>query len=173
MKLKNLIKKPQKQKLKEIKTFHTTIKSRKKHVRIDQKAKNKSNKKAVVLWSIVISLFGLVAALSAAAYVYNSFIIKSFDSGEIISPGEQNIIQLDVARQILIDKNIDVQKLEYGSGSAALNLQIEDGPAVYFSESLIFEKQADILSRILSSLKNEGKNARIVDLRYNRPIVKY
>ncbi len=173
MKLKNLIKKPPRQNPKENKTFRTSIKSKKKHTRIDQREKNKSSKSIKILAVVILGVFAAVVILFLMASLYNSIILKSLNSKKIISPGVQNIITIDEARRILIEKDIRIKTLEYSSGSAALSLTIENGPVVYFSSGVLFEEQADILYRLLSSLKMEGRSARIIDLRYNRPIVKF
>jgi len=173
MKLKNFIKKQPPQPAKGTKTFHTTLKPNKKPTRASEKFERKSKKRTVLLILCAILIFLLASILFIVAFFYNNFILEKIDSKTIISPGSQNVIELDSARQILLENDINIENFGYSSGSSFLTLSIEEGPTVYFSNTVKFLQQAEILDKILYSLKSEGKNARIIDLRYNRPIVKF
>lgn len=173
MKLKNFIKKQKKEIARETKTFHTTLKPTKKQTRASEKASEKSKKRTNFLIFIGFSLLGLAVALFVLAFLYNNYILKKISSEEIISPGNLNVIEIDEARQMLLDKDIKIENFEYASGSSTLLLSIVEGPVVYFSDTVVFKEQAEILDKILYSLKSEGKEAKVIDLRYNRPIVKF
>jgi len=173
MKLKNFIKNQKKENTRETKTFHTTLKPNKKQTRASEKASEKSQKRTKLLIFVGFVILGFTIILFLLAFIYNNYILNRINSGEIISPGNLNVIEIDKARQILLDKDIKIENFGYASGSSTLLLSIEDGPTVYFSDIVEFENQAEILDKILYSLKSEGKTAKIVDLRYNRPIVKF
>ena len=173
MKLKNFIKKQKFQPAKETKTFHTTLKPSKKQTRASEKSQQKSKKRTLWLIFYAVLIFFAVALLFLAAFLYKNYIYKKIDSSIIVSPGTQNVIELDSARQILLDKDINIEKFGYSSESSVLTLSLREGATVYFSNSVGFSQQAEILEKLLYSLKSEGKNARVIDLRYNRPIVKF
>ena len=172
MKLKNFIKRQKPLPVKDTKTFHTSVKPGKKTTRASEKNSHKSKKRIVNLTLIAIGIFIVVAFLSMAAFLYRNYILEKLNPDTIISPGTQNVIELDSAREILVQNGVDFSNFGYASGSSQLTLTI-NGTTVYFSNSLEFEKQVKILADIMYSLKSEDKNARIIDLRYNRPIVKF
>lgn len=173
MKLKNFIKKQKTPLKKETKTFHTTLKPNKKQTRASEKFNKKTKRRTVLLIFFAVLIFIVVSILFIAAFLYKNFILQKIDSSTIISPGSQNVIELDKAREVILEKNIKIDSFGYASGSSLLTLSIEEGATVYFSNSIEFLQQAELLNKILYSLKSEGKNARIIDLRYNRPIVKF
>ena len=172
MKLKNFIKK-QKRERSETKTFHTTFKPAKKQNRAKEKAHHKFSKRTILLIRAGVIIFIAVILLFIAAFLYNNYISVQINSQDIISPGKQNVIELDIARQLIIDSDIKIEKFGYASGSSVLELKIEDGATVYFSNSINFTEQAELLKKILYSLKSEDKKPLVIDLRYNRPIVKF
>lgn len=173
MKLKNFLKKEKREKIRETKTFNTNLKPQKKQTRADGKAKERSKKRTFFLIIFAVLIFTLACTLFAVAFIYNNYIFKKINSSEILTPGKLTVIEFNDAKNILAKNDIDIQDFGYVSGSAQLSLKIEDGPTVYFSESVEFLDQVEILKSILYTLKNEGKNARFIDLRYNRPIVKF
>ncbi len=173
MKLKNFIKKTNPKIEKDSKTFRTNLKSGKKLNRASQKAQVKSKKRIIILILLSLCIFTAVLALFIAGFIYRNYILDQIRTDSIISPGSQNVIEVNKARDILIEKDIAINELNYSSESASLTLQIIDGPIVYFSNSQDFMKQAEMLSEILYSLKNEDRSAVIIDLRYNKPIVKF
>lgn len=172
MKLKNFIKKSKK-KVKKVKTFHTTIKQDKKQTRADNKLQLKSNKKIILLTILSALIFLVVVVLFLIGFFYKNYLLKEISTKKIIIPGAQNVVEVDKARQILVGFNIKIKSFGYSTSSAALTLKIESGPVVYFSEAVEFLKQAEVLEKILYSLKSEDGSARVIDLRYNRPIVKF
>lgn len=173
MKLKNFIKKQKLPLVKETKTFHTTLKPSKKQTRASEKLQKRSKKRTAFLILCAIFIFLVVSVLFLAGFFYRNYILEKIDTKTIISPGTQNVIVLDSAREILVDKDINIASFGYASGSSILTLTVEEGTTIYFSTNVEFEKQADILDKIFYSLKSEGRNAKIIDLRYNRPIVKF
>jgi len=173
MKLKNFIKKQKTKKAKETKTFHTTLKPVKKQNRAKEKAHHKFSKRTFFLIRAGIVIFIIVILLFIVAFLYNNYISGQINSKDIITPGRQNVIELDPARQLIIDNDIKIESFGYGSGSSILKLKIEEGATVYFSNSIKFSEQIELLKKILYSLKTEDKKALVIDLRYNRPIVKF
>jgi len=123
---------------------------------------------------IAILIFTLILLISLGGYFYKSFIEKKLQEEIILSPGQQNIINVDDAKKILLEHSVSIGSAGYASGSGVFTLKIEGGgPTVYFSENLDFKEQVKLLKRILENLNLEDKDARVIDLRYNKPIVKF
>ncbi len=118
-------------------------------------------------------MFSVSVLLFFGVYLYSYYFHPKINNNEILSPGVINVVEIEKARRLLIEKEIAIQSFNYSSGSASLVLIIEKGPTVYFSQTASFDKQAELLGKILDSLKSEGRNAKIIDIRYNRPIVKF
>ena len=76
--------------------------------------------------------------------------------------------------QELASHNIEFDKIVQSTGSARLYTQIKDGPTVVFSDSKNADSQVSSLQLILRHLTIEqGKKAKLIDLRFNKPIVKF
>ncbi len=173
MKLKNFIREPKKGQVKGRKTFHTKNKFNKKSSRVDEREKTKKNKRSVVIIILGTSIFVIAVILSGLAYFYNSFVLPRVDRGEILLPGEQFVIEMDKARNTLEGQGISIKSFGYSSESGALTLVIDDNQAVYFSDTANFSEQVNLLIEIRNNLRSQDRNAKIIDLRYNRPIVKF
>lgn len=173
MRLKNFIAKQKSPKVKETRTFRTSIKPAKKETRASEKKSLKLVKRLRVLLFAGGAILLLVFILSLIAFFYRNYIIERLKPGEIISPGVPRVIQIYEAEEILKKNNIEFSDFGYASGSSVLSLTLDEGTHVYFSNSTDFNGQAQILADIVYTLKSEGKNASIIDLRYNRPIVKF
>jgi len=172
MKLKNFIKKPKKKEVKEQKTFnlHKKLKNTQ---RIEKKTNLKKNRIVYVSTIFSLILFTSAVIIFILGLFYNYVLEKKISSNEIISPGSQNVIEISEARRIILDKGINIRSFEYSSSSGALTLVIDNDSTVYFSDQIDFLKQVELLDKIIYSLKAEDKKAKIIDLRYNRPIVKF
>lgn len=173
MKLKNFISKQKQKQVKETKTFRTSIKPDNKKNRASEKKSIKFSKRIRFLMLVGVFILAAVLLMALVAFFYRNYIIERLKPDEIISPGIQKVIDLESARQFLKENNIQYSNFGYASGSADLSLTLSEDTIVYFSSTTDFHNQAEILADIIYSLKSEGKNASIIDLRYNRPIVKF
>lgn len=172
MKLKNFIKTPKKEEIKNKKSFHL-IKKSSKQSRAAEKEKTKKNKRAYKITYIAGLLFIIAGLIFSSVFFYFNYVMPKINTSDILVPGDINIIEISEARQILSENDIEIQKLEYSSSSAGLILNTKEGTEIFFSDTVKFDEQVILLKKILTSLKNQDKNARVVDLRYNRPIVKF
>ena len=173
MKLKNFIKKSKKENDKARKAYISNTKVNRKPSRAEEKKKIKSTRRVIVLNIISVALFVAALVLFVSVYLYHTFIVKRLKNKEIISPWIQNAVQVSDAERILKEELIQIGSIEYSTASGALTLVIKDGPTVYFSDNVTFGDQALLLKKILKSLKLEDRSARVIDLRYNKPIVKF
>lgn len=172
MKLRNIIKKSPKKELKIKKNFNTRKKFTSPPNRAEEKTNKRKNKFIIRLSYISVIIFAAAVILLLAAYVFNYFIFQRLGSPDIITPGTSNTIQTESASSMLREKNIQIGALGYASSSGVFRLQTNN-TLVYFSESIDFEIQVDLLRKIIDNLKLENKEAKLIDFRYNKPIVKF
>lgn len=81
--------------------------------------------------------------------------------------------QLDDLRKRIEEKGIELSSLEMSSKSALIIGKIKNGPKIYFSEDKDVEWQASSLQLIVSRLTIDNKKPNLIDLRFDKPIVKY
>ena len=76
-------------------------------------------------------------------------------------------------RNALADAKVEYTTVAISSASGALRADLPEGTQVYFSYKNDLKWQISSLQRILIRLTIENKVPSVIDLRYNRPIVKF
>lgn len=71
-------------------------------------------------------------------------------------------------------EGLTFEPIKRSTGSARLYTTLQDGPTVVFSDSKNPQAQVSSLQLILTRLTIEqGKNAKLIDMRFNKPVVKF
>jgi hypothetical protein len=81
--------------------------------------------------------------------------------------------QMEALETVLAEKNIMYEKISEASVSAAIAIQIKDGPLVFFSKSDDPARQVTSLQLILARLTIDNKKVTSIDLTGAKPIVKF
>ncbi len=76
-------------------------------------------------------------------------------------------------RQKLDQKNLSFEDLKVSTQEAAVIGKVKGGPTVIFSKSRALDWQVDSLQLIMTRLTIDKKDPVLVDLRYDKPIVKF
>lgn len=119
---------------------------------------------------IFISLVFLFFIFQSAIPLFKA--VNNTQSKNIIKPLGISTSKLDIEKK-LKEKNIIVESLDESTRSALIIAKIADGPKVYFSKNLDPSWQVNSLLLIISKLTIDNKKPTLVDLRYDRPIVKF
>lgn len=134
-----------------------------------QRPQNKSKFPKIVL--TVAGIVILVAVLSLLLYAV-SFLFPQNQSHQFLDPYEKTS-DVSALKKSLDDANLFPDKIMIASNDASIVVQLEHGPTVYFSPEQDFKIQVSSLQLIISRLTIEKKQPNIVDLRYDKPIVKF
>lgn len=134
-----------------------------------QKLQNKSRFPKIIL--MIAGIVVLIAALSVLLSVVSSFFPKS-QTHNFLDPYEKNN-DVSVLKKDLEEANLFPEEVTVASSDASIVVQLDHGPTVYFSPDQDFKTQVSSLQLIISRLTIEKKQPNIVDLRYDKPIVKF
>lgn len=137
-----------------------------------RRSTRKKLKKIVVLViAIIIAL--LVGFLGILLLRDFSFSIPRFSNNieQIINPNATYSIS-DI-RDALAKAKIEYTTVTISSTSGSLRADLDKGTQVYFSYDKKIDWQISSLQSILLRLTIENKIPTVIDLRYNRPIVKF
>lgn len=137
-----------------------------------RRSTRKKVKKIVILSTSLVVVF-LISLLLYLFFRDFSFSIPKFSnhSGEIINPNATYSIS-DI-RDALAQAKIQYTTVTISSSSGSLRADLDKGTQVYFSYEKEINWQISSLQSILQRLTIENKIPTVIDLRYNRPIVKF
>ena len=117
----------------------------------------------VVLVILAFSFF------KSSISVFNKFAEGSPDG--IVKP-LGSFANTENIKTLLDDKNIILESID-ATGSSVIIAKIKGGPQVYFSKTHDASWQVNSLQLILSKLTMDNKKPNLIDLRFDRPIVKF
>jgi hypothetical protein len=80
---------------------------------------------------------------------------------------------IDDFEKALASKNIVFETISMASGSSDFVAKLKDGPRVYFSQEKDVDFQVNTLQLIIQRLTIDRRAVISVDLRYDKPIVKW
>lgn len=136
-----------------------------------QLKKDKSKKKVKFFFK---ALFFLIVILLIFEYLYFNFSF-SFSLGKItyISPLSKN----KVSNTVLLSEKLEKKNISFtsvtASSDASLVVKLKEGSVVILSSKKDIESQISSLQLILSRLTIEGKKLKVLDFRYDSPVVSF
>ena len=136
--------------------------------------KKRSLKRKLQQISFVILL---VICLGVFIYFLSSLIapvqkLMRVSSSTLIVPTVQTY-SIDDFEKALAHKNIMFETISTASGSSGFIAKLKDGPRVYFSQEKDVDFQVNTLQLIIQRLTIDKRAVISVDLRYDKPIVKW
>ena|SRR3990167_11393345 len=117
-----------------------------------------------------IALFFLFGFLAVFEYLYLNF---SFGRTTYISPVAKNKTSKVIHLESELDKNNILYKTVHASSDASLIVELENEGVVILSSKKDIRSQISSLQLILSRLTIEGKKLKILDFRYDNPVVSF
>lgn len=127
---------------------------------------------------IVIYVLGIAFALFFIAGVLftlkNLILDKIFtSSSEILSPQGEAFPDQNQVENIIRNKGLEAESIQFASDSAIVTFVIKKRTTVVLSLSKDLRSQIDLVESIDRQINLDGKQAISIDLRYNKPIVKF
>jgi cell division septal protein FtsQ len=134
--------------------------------------KNRAYKKLLIRFSLFILCLFLFAAVlfSVKVYVIPAIMHKNVS---ILNPLGNGYPDDDQILEILHNKAMDITGIEFASDSASVVFLFHGSTRVYLSKEKDIGGQLDMVDAIYRQVTMDGKQANSIDLRYNKPIVKF
>ena len=130
----------------------------------------KRNKPKRKLFFTITSLLILIVTLILISVFYPSLIYKK---GSLLNPVSKNATREENNLGLMLgSKNIDFSNITTLPDSS-FDITLKDGGTVIFSSKKDLEKQISSLQLILTRLTIEGKKFKILDFRYDNPVVSF
>ena len=130
--------------------------------------KAKTRKRESKILKKIFLLSVLITAILLFAVFRNFSVLTNKDS--LVSPLAQTSSQNVRLEEILLKENVPFSKINVASDSSFL-IVLRDGGEVAISQKKNLESQISSLQVILSRLTIEGKKFRLLDLRFDKPVI--
>lgn len=134
--------------------------------------KQKSYKRLVINISLVVlGLFILATAL----YIIKNTVISKFAEGRrgIIAPQANPYPDDNQIKNVIQNSGLQTSGIIFATNSATVTFYFKKDTFVLMSTKKDIRNQLDLVEAISLQLMSEGKRAIYIDLRYNKPIVKF
>lgn len=139
---------------------------------VEQKKNRRLKKTLGILSLVILALFILIAILIGIRYAFEVY-KGAISSKEIVAGNVTMPESNEELAALFLEDGITIEKLQSSSFSAKLTVQVTNGPKVILSRSKDLKVQVQLLDSILRRLIIEDKKPTVIDLRYNKPIVKF
>lgn len=135
-----------------------------------------SSKKFFIFLGLI--LLGFSSLYTGHLFAKNTpipFFLKSKEPKVVIQPFVEPKKKKISVEELLESKNISYEKISYATTSSTAVITLQKNSFVYIDSSGNIENQIHVLSNVLERLKieNPGKVIGYIDLRYDRPLVKF
>ena len=134
--------------------------------------KHREYKKLIFRFAIIVPiLFLLVASLLAIRmYLLPNIFHKNINMLIPVGNGFPDDSEIE---SILQNKNLEITGIEFASDSASVTFLMHEKTRVILSKEKEIEAQLDLAEAVERQMIEDGKQAISIDLRYNKPIVRY
>lgn len=134
--------------------------------------KHREYKKLLRNFAICVLLLFLIAAIlyGIKMYVVSGVFHKNT---VIINPSGSSLPSNDQILSTLHNKGLSIEDIQFATDSATLIFVMDGKVKVYLSKEKDINDQLDMVEAIDKQMIEDGKQAFSIDLRYNKPIVKF
>lgn len=137
-----------------------------------QQKKHREYKKTLARVFLIIGILFLLAVL---LFAVQKFLLPAFFQRNtvILSPQLNAPLSDNEIKQLIKESASDITSVQFSSGSAAISYMLHGATAVYLSPEKDIKQQLALANAIDRQVLGSGKQAISIDLRYNKPVVKY
>ena len=134
--------------------------------------KHREYKKLLLRFFLIVLLLFLLAAL---LFFVRSYVIPGIFHKDvnILNPLGNGYPDNDQLQNILQNKGMDITGIEFASDSASVTFLMRGSIHVALSKEKDINTQLDLADAIVRQMSEDGKQAISIDLRYNKPIVRF
>lgn len=139
---------------------------------IVQQRKNRQFKE--ILFKI-LSAFGILFLLIGILFTIQQFFIPRlfFHNKLILTPQKNFSLTDSEIEKIIRASSSYITNIHFATNSATISYVLRGNTQVYLSTAKDIHQQLSLVDAIDRQVLNDGKQAIYIDLRYNKPIVKY
>lgn len=131
----------------------------------------KKNKKLYFL--VIFIIFGIIA-LCALLFALRFAVISYFEERQpIISPQGKSLPEFEEIKKSLLESGLEITNINSATSSSYIRFTLNDKTTVYLRKDEQIERQLDMVRSIERQMTIDGKSTISIDLRYNKPIVKF
>lgn len=134
--------------------------------------KHREYKKLLLRFFLVV--LGIFILASLLLFV-RSFVLPSIfhKNQNILNPMGNGYPDNDQIQNILQNRGMDIAGIAFASDSASVTFVMQGSTQVALSKEKDINTQLDMVDAIARQISEDGKQAISIDLRYNKPIVKF
>lgn len=132
-------------------------------------------RKSSKLIRIVLSISAILFFLSTILILVKVYLVPILipEKKEILNPNGKPITTVSSFQRLLDEKSIHAKNLIIDQTSSEVRFVINDKTDIIFSLKKDLSSQMDLVKAIDQQISLDGKQAISIDLRYNKPIVRY
>lgn len=159
---------------KPLKKRRVSLFKRRKKAEIRPFVKEKKEKRVKKIFKMLLIIILIIFGVSVVLYgIRHLLIITIFSkSTTILTPQSESVVGKEDVESILRANNLPYSELAISTSSAVVSFKTGD-TRVLFDKEMGIKEQVLTAQAILRRLSLDGKRASIIDLRYNKPIVKF
>ncbi|MDO8269254.1 MAG: hypothetical protein Q7T54_01120 [Candidatus Levybacteria bacterium] len=134
--------------------------------------KHREYKKIIRTFLIFLAV---IATLSAFLYLIRFYVIEFFvaKNEELITPQGTVIIDDNRAKEIIEESRLPITGITFATEAALISFTLNGKTKVIVTKYKDIGIQMDLVEAIDRQVTLDGKQAISIDLRYNKPIVKF
>lgn len=123
----------------------------------------------------VLLVFGIIFLLAALLFAIQKFLIPGLflRNTIILSPQLNAPLNDSEIEQLIKESATDIKSVQFSSSSAVVSYILHGATVVYLSSEKDIKQQLALVNAIDRQVLGSGKQAISIDLRYNKPVVKY
>jgi hypothetical protein len=127
------------------------------------------------LFGIFLLALILIFSFSAVLLGVKSFVLPKIFSKEklILNPQGSSFLDNSQIQDIIQTSGLEISDIRFSTSSAIVSFVLHNKVQVFISSEKDINNQLDLVGAIDRQLVTDGKQAISIDLRYNKPIVKF
>lgn len=146
---------------------------KKSEIRPFVKEKKKREYKKILFAFFIFTFF--IFILSAFLYFFRIFVVPNIfqNKSEVISPQGNAIPDDDTIQKTLLDSGLKVSNIKFQNDASIVVFTLNGRTQILLSRFKNIKDQLELIEAIDRQVTADGKQAISIDLRYNKPIVKF
>ena len=138
---------------------------------VREKKKQQGKKLLFTILGAAFVLFLIASIL----FAFKSYVLEKFFVPDkvLMNPQGELFPDKNQIENVIANKGLDASQIVFASDSATVTFMIKNKTQVTLSLSKNLRSQIDLVESIDRQITMDGKQAISIDLRYNKPIVKF
>lgn len=137
--------------------------------------KQDNNKRFRKVLKVIFILFLTFFLIAISLFLLKIYLLPLYleKNENIILPQDKLIIDEEFIAQVFGNEGIEADNIKISPDRTELRIQVNGSTQVVMKIDGFIKEKAKLIKQILKSLSIDNKQANFIDLRYNKPIVKF